>query len=391
MKRSLKKTAQKNAASVPLRRKALNGAEQSAAQAALQWSQSEDDEGIDHGSTQKESALIDSHRDCARARVLWEKQRREAMRQSPGAMAFYEEALMRSAHSGALERIAKDNGLSDEQMREVWEKFLASHRERVVRLASGSGIDDGAANPSGIRREADETENEKNEESDENGKRPEELRRKDPDECARQDGMTDGEYGRYDEAHAIAERRRLINEEIGRSEYERCRRAKEAFADDKPRASKSVRPGGFLFRKGLLAAACAAVVCCLWVGVSALRGFDAGFLRTFGNFGFSQTIGVVDRAAARSFIAQLARSESLETVLAANEAFDALFLEAAAEVAGERRVILLESQAVVAAYDAETVDLTEAVRLRMHERLKTLRPSLESRNQGARTDLRSSP
>lgn len=69
----------------------------------------------------------------AQKRQIWEKARYEALRQQPDAMAFHEEALARFEQDGMLKKLAKTNGLTEDEARRVWSVFLEHHRIRTQR------------------------------------------------------------------------------------------------------------------------------------------------------------------------------------------------------------------------------------------------------------------
>lgn len=73
----------------------------------------------------------------AQKRQIWEKSRYEALRQQPDAMAFHEEALARFEQDGMLKRLAKTNGLTEDEARRVWSVFLEHHRIRTAAQAAG--------------------------------------------------------------------------------------------------------------------------------------------------------------------------------------------------------------------------------------------------------------
>ena len=74
---------------------------------------------------------------AAARRRIWERSRYESMRMLPDAMAFHEEALARAMQQGEFEKLAKANGLSEEEVRRVWDVHQDHHRIRVAAQAAG--------------------------------------------------------------------------------------------------------------------------------------------------------------------------------------------------------------------------------------------------------------
>lgn len=74
---------------------------------------------------------------AAARRRIWERSRYESMRLQPDAMAFHEEALARARQQGEFEKLAKANGLSEEEVRRVWDVHQDHHRIRVAAQAAG--------------------------------------------------------------------------------------------------------------------------------------------------------------------------------------------------------------------------------------------------------------
>ena len=74
---------------------------------------------------------------AAARRRIWERSRYESMRMQPDAMAFHEEALARARQQGEFEKLAKVNGLSEEEVRRVWDVHQDHHRIRVAAQAAG--------------------------------------------------------------------------------------------------------------------------------------------------------------------------------------------------------------------------------------------------------------
>ena len=74
---------------------------------------------------------------AAARRRIWERSRYESMRLLPDAMAFHEEALARARQQGEFEKLAKVNGLSEEEVRRVWDVHQDHHRIRVAAQAAG--------------------------------------------------------------------------------------------------------------------------------------------------------------------------------------------------------------------------------------------------------------
>lgn len=74
---------------------------------------------------------------AAARRRIWERSRYESMRLQPDAMAFHEEALARARQQGEFEKLAKVNGLTEEEVRRVWDVHQDHHRIRVAAQAAG--------------------------------------------------------------------------------------------------------------------------------------------------------------------------------------------------------------------------------------------------------------
>ena len=74
---------------------------------------------------------------AAARRRIWERSRYESMRLLPDAMAFHEEALARARQQGEFEKLAKVNGLTEEEVRRVWDVHQDHHRIRVAAQAAG--------------------------------------------------------------------------------------------------------------------------------------------------------------------------------------------------------------------------------------------------------------
>lgn len=343
----------------------------------------------------------------AQLRVRWERERFETLRRTPGAMAFYEEALARAAHKGALEAIAKANGLTEADVRCVWERFLENHRERVIRLAAGRRLEtarceafDSDADAAKLQApEADERENTNTQR--ENGADPEAVLKADAEN--EEDGMrreaegkeddvsdTDKEHVRTEglDRQSRAHLQRVINEEIGREEYERCLQARRRLGEESRRAGKSRFAG---FKNALVAVvAAAAAAACAWFVFQV--PVPAGLVDGFGRLFSTQTIAVVDRTAARGVIADLARTESLSTVMAANDVFEELFASAAATVAARLNATVLDAKAVVATANAGSVDVTEAVKDEIGRLVRTSRlPQKTVDSIGVKAPLKPAP
>lgn len=397
-KSEIESRSQGNAAGRSRRRQVQSRAQESIAQTAALWSDSEPvREPVERPrelAREPEDALDESKADggaheaqeiptSAQLRVRWERERFEGLRRTPGAMAFYEEALARSAHQGALEVIAKANGLSEDDVRQVWERFLENHRERVVQLASGRDIKELRREVVGeedaMRTQEPQARSRQNEtKTDAEPERMPEAASEDKQTDLREendekdDDVKDADKEKLNQGldkQSRAHLQRVINEEIGREEYERCLQTRRRLAQD---ASGKGRFRWAALVKALLPIIGAAVAAtCAWFvfQVPILNGFVEGFGRLFS----TQTIAVVDRTAARSVIADLARTESLSTVMAANEVFEELFAAAAANVAARLNATVLDAKAVIATANAGSVDATEAVKDEIGRLVRTSR------------------
>ena len=89
----------------------------------------------------------------AQKRQIWEKSRYEALRQQPDAMAFHEEALARFEQDGMLKKLAKTNGLTEDEARRVWSVFLEHHRIRTTVQAAGGRAEIEECPETGVGRE----------------------------------------------------------------------------------------------------------------------------------------------------------------------------------------------------------------------------------------------
>lgn len=269
----------------------------------------------------------------ALARAAWEKERFEALRGAPGAMALHEEALARACEEGMLERLAEKNGLKTADVRTLWREFRLLHEQSVVAQARGARqetvADERQAMPQARKQApaASETPDE-NEDS---------VRNADALWPPREEAPLSGEQMRR--------RRQSIGREIAEREEQACRLACEKLAAEPRRGSKLMKE---VFRFVVL----------FGLGL-ALAGLGL-FVRDA--FRGAPAPAVADKTAAREALLELAADESLQTVMAAGESFERLFAEAAARVAARGNLFIVEASAVVAVSGAETGDVTEEIR-----------------------------
>ena len=189
------------------------------------------------------------------------------------------------------------------------------------------------------------------------------------------------------------EEERNVNEEIGRRESEKARLACEGIRADVRREREEARwinrvrrlcsrlwgqsavtktSRGFVWTRTLVGVGVAAVIgCALWVtrpvGVSvaviwrtATESVSA-VVPSLRNPFAGPRLAVADRRGAHEALRVLAQTENLATLLAAQEAYEGLFLAACASVAGRERLIVLDARAVIASSDAEETDVTPLI------------------------------
>lgn len=189
------------------------------------------------------------------------------------------------------------------------------------------------------------------------------------------------------------EEERNVNEEIGRRESEKARLACEGIRADVRREREEARwfnrarrlcrrlwgqsavtttSRGFVWTRTLVGVGVAAVIgCALWVtrpvGVSvaviwrtATESVSA-VVPSLRNPFAGPRLAVADRRGAYEALRVLAQTENLATLLAAQEAYEDLFLAACASVAGRERLIVIDARAVIASSDAEETDVTPLI------------------------------
>lgn len=189
------------------------------------------------------------------------------------------------------------------------------------------------------------------------------------------------------------EEERNVNEEIGRRESENARLACEGIRADVRREREEARwfnrarrlcsrlwgqsavtttSRGFVWTRTLVGVGVAAVIgCALWVtrpvGVSvaviwrtATESVSA-VVPSLRNPFAGPRLAVADRRGAHEALRVLAQTENLATLLAAQEAYEDLFLAACASVAGRERLIVIDARAVIASSDAEETDVTPLI------------------------------
>ncbi len=189
------------------------------------------------------------------------------------------------------------------------------------------------------------------------------------------------------------EEERNVNEEIGRRESENARLACEGIRADVRREREEARwfnrarrlcsrlwgqsavtttSRGLVWTRTLVGVGVAAVIgCALWVtlpvGVSvaviwrtATESVSA-VVPSLRNPFAGPRLAVADRRGAHEALRVLAQTENLATLLAAQEAYEDLFLAACASVAGRERLIVIDARAVIASSDAEETDVTPLI------------------------------
>lgn len=315
---------------------------------------------------------------AAARRRIWERSRYESMRMLPDAMAFHEEALARAMQQGEFEKLAKVNGLSEEEVRRVWDVHQDHHRIRVAAQAAGrtaevpevEDADDdelqtgevSAREPTNEpeadvpREKVEEPRSEFTEAPDSHAisvtqPKPEPK----PMEQSQAQPMTSDTVSCHQSERPpvgrLSEARRRINEEVGREEHLRALAAAQQLACEGDEAIWEERLRFIkdrLRRTGVWTAAAGG---CLLAGILAadLMGLRSRAVESVTSFTvFAPQPAVVDRQAAKKALLDLAGRAALEDVIVASEAFDDLFVLACARVAARENLLLLDSRAVVA-------------------------------------------
>ena len=313
---------------------------------------------------------------AAARRRIWERSRYESMRLQPDAMAFHEEALARAMQQGEFEKLAKVNGLSEEEVRRVWDVHQDHHRIRVAAQAAGrtaevpevEDADDdeqqtgevSAREPINdvLREEVEEPRSEFTEAPDPHAisdaqPKPEPK----PMEQSQQQPVTSEtetvscHQSERPAVGRLSEAGRRINEEVGREEHLRALAAAQRLAREGDEAIWEERLRFIKDRLRRTGVWTGAAGVCLLAGILAadLMGLRSRAIESVTSFTvFAPQPAVVDRQAARKALLDLAGRAALEDVIVASEAFDDLFVLACARVAARENLLLLDSRAVVA-------------------------------------------
>lgn len=313
---------------------------------------------------------------AAARRRIWERSRYESMRLLPDAMAFHEEALARARQQGEFEKLAKVNGLSEEEVRRVWDVHQDHHRIRVAAQAAGrtaevpevEDADDdeqqtgevSAREPINdvLREEVEEPRSEFTEAPDPHAisvtqpkPEPKPMEQSQPQPVTSETDTVSCHQSERPPVGRLSEAGRRINEEVGREEHLRALAAAQRLACEGDEAIWEERLRFFkdrLLRTGVWTAAAGV---CLLAGILAadLMGLRSRAIESVTSFTvFAPQPAVVDRQAAKKALLDLARRAALEDVIVASEAFDELFVLACARVAARENLLLLDSRAVVA-------------------------------------------
>lgn len=286
----------------------------------------------------------------AQKRQIWEKSRYEALRQQPDAMAFHEEALARFEQDGMLKKLAKTNGLTEDEARRVWSVFLEHHRIRTTAQAAGGRAeieecpeaDSDIEGKDALQTAKPSAQPERDEKEVENDRPPIQITKmptppppavstEQTSEPATTENITPQplreESVETSEKQDTKELRYRINDEIAQQELARTQAAAAELAsqaDDEIRRARwssvktvANRTAMGLFALGLLGA-----------GAMALNVWD-----------LRERLGIHLPAVLQP---------ALEDVMAANDVFDELFVLASARVAARENWLLIDARAVVA-------------------------------------------
>lgn len=315
---------------------------------------------------------------AAARRRIWERSRYESMRLLPDAMAFHEEALARAMQQGEFEKLAKVNGLSEEEVRRVWDVHQDHHRIRVAAQAAGRTAEvpevEDADDDEQQTGEVSAREPTNEPEADVPREKVEEPRSKfteAPDPHAISVTQPKPEPKPMEQSQAqpvtsetvschqserppvgrLSEARRRINEEVGREEHLRALAAAQRLACEGDEAIWEERLRFIKDRLRHTGVWTAAAGVCLLAGILAadLMGLRSRAIESVTSFTVvAPQPAVVDRQAAKKALLDLAGRAALEDVIVASEAFDDLFVLACARVAARENLLLLDSRAVVA-------------------------------------------
>ena len=299
----------------------------------------------------------------AQKRQIWEKSRYDALRQQPDAMAFHEEALARFEQDGMLKKLAKTNGLTEDEARRVWSVFLEHHRIRTTAQAAGGRAeieecpeaDSDIEGKDALQTAKPSAQPERDEKEAENDRPPIQITKmptpplpavstEQKSEPATTENITPQplreESVETSEKQDTKELRYRINDEIAQQEL-------ASQADDEIRRARwssvktvANRTAMGLFALGLLAAGAMALN--VWDLRERLGIHLPAVLQP------APDVAVVDRQAARKALLELAGRAALVDVMAANDVFDELFVLASARVAARENWLLIDARAVVA-------------------------------------------
>lgn len=313
---------------------------------------------------------------AAARRRIWERSRYESMRLLPDAMAFHEEALARARQQGEFEKLAKVNGLTEEEVRRVWDVHQDHHRIRVAAQAAGrtaevpevEDADDdeqqtgevSAREPINdvLREEVEEPRSEVPEAPEpepisvkEPESEPKPMEQSQPQPMTSETETVSCHQSERPPVGRLSEARRRINEEVGREEHLRALAAAQRLAREGDEAIWEERLRFIKDRLRRTGVWTAAAGVCLLAGILAAdwMGLRSRAIESVTGFTvFAPQPAVVDRQAAKKALFDLAGRAALEDVIVASEAFDELFVLACARVAARENLLVLDSRAVVA-------------------------------------------
>lgn len=313
---------------------------------------------------------------AAARRRIWERSRYESMRLLPDAMAFHEEALARAMQQGEFEKLAKANGLSEEEVRRVWDVHQDHHRIRVAAQAAGrtaevpevEDADDdeqqtgevSAREPINdvLREEVEEPRSEVPEAPEpepisvkEPESEPKPMEQSQPQPMTSETETVSCHQSERPPVGRLSEAGRRINEEVGREEHLRALAAAQRLAREGDEAIWEERLRFIKDRLRRTGVWTAAAGVCLLAGILAAdwMGLRSRAIESVTGFTvFAPQPAVVDRQAAKKALLDLAGRAALEDVIVASEAFDELFVLACARVAARENLLVLDSRAVVA-------------------------------------------
>ena len=304
----------------------------------------------------------------AQKRQIWEKSRYEALRQQPDAMA-----LARFEQDGMLKKLAKTNGLTEDEARRVWSVFLEHHRIRTTAQAAGGRAeieecpeaDSDIEGKDALQTAKPSAQPERDEKEAGNDRPPIQITKmptpplpavstEQTSEPATTENITSQplreESVETSEKQDTKELRYRINDEIAQQELARTQAAAAELAsqaDDEIRRARwssvktvANRTAMGLFALGLLGAGAMALN--VWDLRERLGIHLPAVLQP------APDVAVVDRQAARKALLELAGRAALEDVMAANDVFDELFVLASARVAARENWLLIDARAVVA-------------------------------------------